>query len=114
MFKCCVCGKMYNSEVEAIKCINKCARTAHENGQFVTKEAKHSEQTTVNFKNESDCSASVAAQALIGLMDKGIAIGAISSLYRKVFNNWRNINDNERKTRLNYISSICEIYKVII
>ena len=39
MFKCCICGKEYNTKEMAIKCISRCGRECTLSGQFHSKDS---------------------------------------------------------------------------
>ena len=47
MFKCELCGREYNSEIQVVKCINRCARDLQRRGFLKPKEAPHSDDIVV-------------------------------------------------------------------
>lgn len=38
-YKCCLCGKEYETEKEVVACVNHCGREKFSNGAFVKKDA---------------------------------------------------------------------------
>lgn len=58
MYRCCLCGKTYEEEQDAVKCVNKCGREALSTGKFIKKDVPQlPDVTNVEF----DCDAAITA-----------------------------------------------------
>ena len=68
MYKCCLCGKEYETEKAAVKCVNKCGREKFLDGAFQHKEAKYSgERTTVSFLFKEELGFNTKEEAIAAL-----------------------------------------------
>lgn len=57
MFKCCLCGKAYETEAEVVKCVNRCGRSKQQDGVFHPKKSNYSgsiTKTSFNFDSGGD------------------------------------------------------------
>ena len=97
-FKCCICGKIYNNEAAAVKCVNRCGRAMHQKGIFETKESKYSGETTetqVLYEAEEldlefECSKKISE-----LKDK--VSPSIYNGFIKEFEKWETLTDAQRQ-----------------
>lgn len=104
-FKCCICGKIYNSEAAAVKCVNRCGRAMHQKGIFETKESKYSGETTetqVLYETEKldlefECSKKISE-----LKDR-VPPSAYNG-FIKEFEKWETLTDAQRQMFYDLIS----------
>ena len=117
MFRCCLCGTRYVKEQDAVKCVNKCGRAAHQDGKFQVKESKHSEDISkVSFDFIEDAINDIYFLNIINLLDKLSEAGApksqVSVLRDKILKDWNDVDNNEHFKRYNELCMLAKIYGI--
>lgn len=115
MFKCCLCGKEYEREQDAIKCVNKCGRQAFADGKFVKKEVPQlPDVNKVEFIEVpvSDIYLSDILTLINKMIDAGAPLGQIAALKEKIIANWNEIDNNERSNRYNRVLLSAWLYGI--
>lgn len=119
MFKCCLCGTEYEREQDAVKCVNRCGRAAHQNGKFQTKESKHSNDLfKVSFDFIEDAIQDIYFLDILNLLDKLFDAGApksqVAVLKDKILKDWNDVDNNERCKRYSELCMLAKIYGIKI
>lgn len=110
MFKCCLCGKEYQTEELAVKCLNKCGREGVSNGAFKVKDSVYSlGADETSFDNQ--CSSnSIIKDDIINffsvLKKVDIPLGEMNSFEKGVLSNWDNKTEKERLNDYNRVKTM--------
>ena len=93
MFKCCLCGKSYETERAAVRCVNKCGREKFENKDFIKKESTYRGETVeISYRVSEDMNLKEKCEELVEkIQSKGIA----TSLRRQL-KNWDRLSREEQ------------------
>ena len=91
IFKCCLCGKAYTCESAAVKCVNRCARAAHQKGIFQTKSVYSEGTTTIEYNFESENN--LKEKCISMLNSLGLAA---QNSFRGQIENWDKLSEGER------------------
>ena len=93
MFKCCICGKSYETERAAVRCVNKCGREKFENKDFVKKDSVYRGETVeIFYKVNEDLHLKEKCEKLLTKIE---AKGVVMSLRRQL-NNWDRLSKEEQ------------------
>ena len=99
MFKCCICGKTYDNEAAAVKCVNKCGREKSSLGVFKSKTIKNSSEfceTTYSF-SIPDFSFDEIFEKLSTLKCPAYVV---AQLKKDCLSNWDSKSDKEKRRLL--------------
>lgn len=113
MFKCCLCGKIYESEKAAVKCVNKCGQEKFLDGAFRHKESKYSGEITrisFDFEVKSDSIKEDILRICQELIDIGISEKRVEILKNSVLDNWDSKTEAEKETELGRILTLKNIF----
>ena len=93
MYKCCLCGKTYETERAAVKCVNQCGREKFLNGDFKTKTSTYRGETVEiqYFSSEENNLKEKCEELLSQIQSKGV----LNSLQRQ-YKNWDNLKREEQ------------------
>ena len=113
MFKCCLCGREYENEKAAVKCVNKCGREKFLDGAFQHKETKYSgEETRIkfDFEVESDSIKEDILRIFQELADNGAPPKRIETLRKNLLDSWDNKTDEEKKEELGRVLALKNLF----
>ena len=120
MYKCCICGTIYDNERDAVKCVNKCAREKSQLGIFQSKEAPRQEDiTTVTFSEEIVQGSNGLAgldkerveDILYQLEMHGAPVRNINYLRESVLKGWEDKSPADRGAAINRLGMMLKIYE---
>lgn len=110
MFKCCLCGKEYQTKELAVKCLSKCGREGVSNGAFKVKNSIYSLGVDkVSFDNQ--CNFTKTAKndiiEIFSVLKKtNMPLGEIRSFEKDILSNWDNKTEKEKLNDYNRIRTI--------
>ena len=110
MFKCCLCGKIYDNEAAAVKCVNKCGREKASLGVFKSKTIKNSNEvseTTYNF-SIPDYSFDEIWEKLLELKCPAYVV---AQLKKDCLSDWNNKSDREKEDCYNKVVMTMWLYQ---
>ena len=113
MFKCCLCGKEYEKEDLAVKCVNKCGRNGFLDGKFQHKVSRDGGETTnikFNFEIEQTSIKDKIEDNLNDLLSHGLPIVRIKNLRKRIFENWEKKSEKEKMEELGRIEELRRIF----
>lgn len=114
MFKCCLCGKEYDREDLAVKCVNKCGRNSFLDGKFQHKVSKDGGETTsikFDFEVKQISIKDTIEDNLANLLSRGLPMVRIENLRKRIFENWENKSEEERIEELGRIEELRRIFE---
>ena len=91
IYKCCLCGKLYNSESAVVKCVNRCGRAMHQKGVFETKSVYSEGTTTIEYSFKSEDN--LKEKCISMLNSLGLAA---QNSFRSQIENWDKLSEGER------------------
>lgn len=113
MFKCCLCGKEYETENAAVKCVNKCSREKFLDGAFQHKNAKYRGETSnvsFNFEIDTEMIKESIAFLLNKMLENGAPNKRVEVLKKEIFSNWDNKTEEEKRNELGRIEIMASIF----
>lgn len=118
MYRCCLCGKTYEEEQDAVKCVSKCGREAFSTGKFVKKDAPQLQDVT---NVEFDCDAAITALFSFDasflfeqMMLRGAPVSQVAALQRSTYKDWEQLSNKDRSIRLNRVFMTAKLYGIEI
>ena len=113
MFRCCICGKEYESEAAAVKCVNKCGREGFETGKFQRKEKIYSDNiSATEFDFDIKCPQKEDIEKAIEVLERrGAPKLSVLMLRNQIAERWNYLSNSERAAELGRIQMLGKIYK---
>ena len=115
MFTCCLCGKQYENEAAAVKCVNQCGREAQQSGKFVTKESKYKGSfSSVQFSQESQVQDFSLKEELLKIFNElslTMPLQEVNRLRIRTFKNWDSLSSSEKKNQFERVLMISKLFK---
>lgn len=118
MYHCCLCGKEYEREQDAVKCVNRCGREAFSTGKFVKKEVP--QLPDIN-RVEFDCEEALgalfsfdASYVFEKMMTCGAPVSQVAALQHKTYEGWEQLSNKDRSIRLNRVFMTAKLYGIEI
>lgn len=118
MYHCCLCGKKYDTEALAVRCVNKCGREAFATGKFVKKDVPQlPDVTNVEFDYDTATAALHSFNASL-LFEQMILMGApvsqVAALQHSTYKDWEQLSNKDRSIRLNRVFMTAKLYGIEI
>ena len=114
MFKCCLCGKEYEREEQAVKCVNKCGRNGFLDGKFKSKVSRDGGETTsikFDFEVKQTSIRDEIEDNLNDLLRRGLPIIRIENLRKRIFEDWEKKSKKEKVEELGRIEELRRIFE---
>ena len=113
MFKCCLCGKEYEREEQAVKCVNKCGRNGFLDGKFKNKVSRDGGETTsikFDFEISQTSIKNEIEDTLNDLLRRGLSMVRIENLRKRIFGDWEKKSEREKMEELGRIEELRRIF----